>query len=72
MKIRRQKRGFYITDEAFLLFQQMAEDAGQPSGAFEEQIIRDLAVQRLSAEQRTEIKRQAEQLASRPAAEVAE
>lgn len=60
--MRKMKRGYYITDEAFLAFQTMAESEGQKPGPYMERVIRDLAAQRLSAEQRAEIKRRAEQL----------
>jgi hypothetical protein len=61
--MRKMKRGYYITDEAFLSFQTMAEGEGQKPGPFMERVIRDLAAQKLSGEQRAEIKRKAEQLA---------
>lgn len=65
--MRKMKRGYYITDEAFLSFQTMAENEGQKPGPYMERMIRDLAAQKLSAEQRATIKREAEKLASRPA-----
>ena len=63
-KIRKQKRGYYITDEAFLMFQEITVDEGQSPGAYLERIIRDLAEQKLSAEKRADLKQQAEQLAT--------
>lgn len=65
--MRKMKRGYYITDEAFLSFQTMAENMGQKPGPYMERVIRDLAEQKLSAEQRAAIKREAEKLALRPA-----
>lgn len=62
--MRKMKRGYYITDEAFLAFQAMAESEGQKPGPYMERVIRDLAGQKLSAKERAEIKRKAEQLAA--------
>lgn len=62
--MRKMKRGYYITDEAFLAFQAMAEEEGQKPGPYMEMVIRDLAAQKLSVKQRAEIKRKAEQLAA--------
>lgn len=62
-KIRKMKRGYYITDEAFLAFQAMAEHEGQSPGAYFEMVIRDLAAQKLTDEKRAAIRHEAEQLA---------
>ncbi|MGH2479604.1 MAG: hypothetical protein ACRDHW_08120 [Ktedonobacteraceae bacterium] len=62
-KVRKMKRGYYITDEAFLSFQAMAEEEGQSPGPFFERVIRDLAAQKLTDEKRAAIRREAEHLA---------
>jgi hypothetical protein len=57
--IHKDKRAWRLSHEAFLTFQELAHQQGLPTPAFLEVISRELALQRLSEEQRTRIKAEA-------------
>jgi hypothetical protein len=57
------KRAWRLSHEAFLTLQELAHQQGVPTAAFLEVISRELALQRLSEEQRSSIKAEAERIA---------
>lgn len=57
------KRAWLLSHEAFLTFRELAHQQGLQTSAFLEVISRELALQRLSEEQRTKIKSEAERIA---------
>jgi len=63
--IHKDKRAWLLSHEAFLTFQELAHQQGIQTAAFLEVISRELALQRLSEEQRSRIKAQAEQIADK-------
>jgi hypothetical protein len=58
------KRAWLLSHEAFLTLQELAHQQGLQTAAFLEVISRELARQRLSEEQRTRIKAEAERIAA--------
>ena len=62
--IHKDKRAWRLSHEAFLTFQELAHQQGLPTPAFLEVISRELALQRLSEEQRTKIKAEAARIAA--------
>ena len=58
------KRAWLLSHEAFLTLQELAQQQGLQTAAFLEVISRELARQRLSEEQRTRIKAEAERIAA--------
>jgi hypothetical protein len=58
------KRAWWLSHEAFLTLQELAQQQGLQTAAFLEVISRELARQRLSEEQRTRIKAEAERIAA--------
>ena len=58
------KRAWRLSHEAFLMFQELAHQQGLQTAAFLEVISRELALQRLSEEQRASIKAEAERIAA--------
>lgn len=58
------KRAWRLSHEAFLTLQELANQQGVPTAAFLEVISRELALQRLSEEQRVRIKAEAERIAA--------
>ena len=58
------KRAWRLSHEAFLTLQELAHQQGVPTAAFLEVISRELALQRLSEEQRASIKAEAERIAA--------
>jgi len=58
------KRAWLLSHEAFLTLQELAHQQGLQTAAFLEVISRELARQRLSEEQRTKIKAEAERIAA--------
>jgi hypothetical protein len=58
------RRGWRLSHEAFLTLQELAQQQGITTAAFLEVISRELALQRLSAEQRARIKAEAERIAA--------
>jgi hypothetical protein len=58
------KRAWRLSHEAFLTLQELAHQQGVPTAAFLEIISRDLALQRLSEEQRASIRAEAERIAA--------
>lgn len=56
------KRAWLLSHEAFLTLQELARQQGLQTSAFLEVISRELALQRLSEEQRTKIKAEAERI----------
>ena len=61
--IHKDKRAWWLTHEAFLMLQELANQQGVPTAAFLEVMSRELALQRLSEEQRARIKAEAERIA---------
>ena len=59
------KRAWLLSHEAFLMLQELAHQQGLQTAAFLEVISRELALQRLSEEQRARIKAEAERIAAR-------
>jgi hypothetical protein len=57
------KRAWRLSHEAFLTLQELAHQQGLQTPAFLEVISRELALQRLSEEQRAHIKAEAERIA---------
>jgi len=57
------KRAWRLSHEAFLTLQELASQQGLQTPAFLEVISRELALQRLSEEQRSRIKTEAERIA---------
>ncbi len=62
--VHKDKRAWWLSHEAFLTFQELAHQQGLQIAAFLEVISRELALQRLSEEQRARIKAEAEQIAA--------
>ena len=62
--IHKDKRAWWLTHEAFLMLQELADQQGVPTAAFLEVMSRELALQRLSEEQRARIKAEAERIAT--------
>lgn len=60
----KEKRAWRLSHEAFLTLQELAHQQGVPTAAFLEIISRDLALQRLSEEQRASIRAEAERIAA--------
>ena len=60
--IQKDKRAWYLSHEAFLTLQELAHQQGLQTSAFLEVISRELAVERLSEEQRAKIKAEAERI----------
>ena len=60
----KEKRAWRLSHEAFLTLQELAQQQGLQTAAFLEVISRELALQRLSEEQRASIKAEAERLAA--------
>ena len=58
------KRAWRLSHEAFLTLQEIAQQQGVPTAAFLEVISRELALQRLSEEQRASIRAEAERIAA--------
>jgi hypothetical protein len=58
------KRAWLLSHEAFLTLQELAHQQGLQTAAFLEVISRELALQRLSDEQRARIKAEAERIAA--------
>lgn len=56
------KRAWFLSHEAFLTLQELAHQQGLQTAAFLEVISRELAVERLSEEQRSKIKAEAERI----------
>ncbi len=63
--IYKDKRAWLLSHEAFLTLQELAHQQGIQTAAFLEVISRELALQRLSEEQRARIKAEAEQIAAK-------
>jgi hypothetical protein len=59
------KRAWRLSHEAFLTLQELAQQQGVPTAAYLEVISRELALQRLSEEQRAGIKAEAERIAAK-------
>jgi len=59
------KRAWMLSHEAFITLQELAHQQGLQTAAFLEVISRELALQRLSEEQRARIKAEAERIAAR-------
>ena len=62
--VHKDKRAWWLSHEAFLTLQELAHQQGLQIAAFLEVISRELALQRLSEEQRASIKAEAEQIAA--------
>ena len=62
--VNKDKRAWLLSHEAFLTLQELAQQQGLQTAAFLEVISRELARQRLSEEQRTRIKAEAERIAA--------
>ena len=62
--IQKDKHAWWLSHEAFLLLQKLAHQQGLQTAAFLEVISRELALQRLSEEQRGSIKAEAERMAA--------
>jgi hypothetical protein len=62
--IHKDKRAWWLSHEAFLTFQELAQQQGIQIAAFLEVVSRELALQRLSEEQRTSIKTEAQRIAA--------
>jgi hypothetical protein len=58
------KRAWRLSHEAFLTLQELASQQGLQTPAFLEVISRELALERLSEEQRARIKAEAERIAA--------
>jgi hypothetical protein len=58
----KEKRAWRLSHEAFLTLQELAHQQGLQTAAFLEVISRELALQRLSEEQRASIKAEAERI----------
>ncbi len=56
------KRAWRLSHEAFLMLQELAQQQGLQTAAFLEVISRELALQRLSEEQRARIKAEAQRI----------
>jgi hypothetical protein len=62
--IHKDKRAWWLSHEAFLTFQELALQQGVQIAAFLEVVSRELALQRLSKEQRASIKTEAQRIAA--------
>jgi len=62
--VHKEKRAWWLSHEAFLTLQELADQQGLQIAAFLEVISRELALQRFSEEQRARIKAEAEQIAA--------
>ena len=62
--IYKDKRAWRLSHEAFLTFQELAQQQGLQTPAFLEVISRELALKRLSEEQRKRIKAEADRIAA--------
>lgn len=62
--IHKDKRAWWLSHEAFLTLQELAQQQGLQVAAFLEVISRELALQRLSEEQRAGIKAEAQRIAA--------
>jgi len=62
--IHKDKRAWWLSHEAFLTLQELAHQQGLQIAAFLEIISRELALRRLSEEQRATIKAEAERIAA--------
>jgi hypothetical protein len=62
--IHKDKRAWWLSHEAFLTFQELALQQGVQIAAFLEVVSRELALQRLSEEQRASIKTEAQRIAA--------
>ena len=62
--VHKDKRAWWLSHEAFLTLQELAHQQGLQIAAFLEIISRDLALLRLSEEQRATIKAEAERIAA--------
>jgi len=60
----KEKRAWWLSHEAFLTLQELARQQGLRTAALLEVISRELALQRLSEEQRARIKAEAERIAA--------
>ena len=58
------KRAWLLSHEAFLTLRELARQRGLQTAAFLEVVSRELAVERLSEEQRAKIKAEAERIAT--------
>jgi hypothetical protein len=61
--IHKDKRAWWLSHEAFITFQELAHQQGLQIAAFLEVISRELALQRLSEEQRASIRTEAQRIA---------
>lgn len=62
--VQKDKRAWWLSHEAFLTLQELAQQQGLQVAAFLEVISRELALQRLSQEQRAGIKAEAQRIAA--------
>jgi len=62
--VHKDKRAWWLSHEAFLTLQELAHQQGLQTAAFLEFISRELALRRLSEEQRASIKAEAERIAA--------
>jgi hypothetical protein len=62
--VNKDKRAWWLSHEAFLTLQELAQQQGLQIAAFLEVISRELALQRLSEEQRASIKAEAQRIAA--------
>jgi hypothetical protein len=62
--VQKDKRAWWLSHEAFLTLQELAQQQGLQVAAFLEVISRELALQRLSEEQRAGIKAEAQRIAA--------
>jgi hypothetical protein len=62
--VHKDKRAWWLSHEAFLTLQELARQQGVQTAAFLEVISRELALQRLSEEERASIKAEAERIAA--------
>lgn len=63
--IEKDKRSWWLSHEAFLLIQALADELKIDPASFLEVTIRDLAGQRLTQEQRSRIKQEAEVISAK-------
>ncbi len=62
--VRKDKRAWWLSHEAFLTLQELAHQQGLQTAAFLEVMSHELALHRLSEEQRASIKAEAQQIAA--------
>jgi hypothetical protein len=62
--VQKDKRAWWLSHEAFLTLQELAQQQGLQVAAFLEVISRELALQRLSEEQREGIKAEAQRISA--------